>query len=250
MKFRILSDTHGWTGIDKHEDDRDTILLLAGDIDEVNHAALPRYLNELCYNYSKVIHVFGNHEYYKGSLMRSVDKLREEMDYLPNYYILDNEYLDIEGVRIIGTTLWADIDPPRIPAVQSSISDYRYIRTGPPSAPYQRKITPHDTVTRHYQACKFIEDSLDTDLETVVLSHHAPSYRSEAVEFRGGVLTSAFCTELPYRPDVWVHGHTHNCVDYILEGGAYGDTRVICNARGYTPDRNFDPFKYFVLGEK
>ena len=31
-----------------------------------------------------------------------------------------------------------------------------------------------------------------------------------------------------YRPDLWVHGHLHWRRDYVV-----GDTRVICNPRGY-----------------
>jgi hypothetical protein len=36
---------------------------------------------------------------------------------------------------------------------------------------------------------------------------------------------------------LWVHGHTHHCVDYEL-----GGTRILSNQRGYPRDQTtFDP---------
>jgi Icc-related predicted phosphoesterase len=42
-----------------------------------------------------------------------------------------------------------------------------------------------------------------------------------------------------YRPELWIHGHTHVPCDYEIFG-----TRVICNPRGYpgeSPARGFLP---------
>jgi len=41
------------------------------------------------------------------------------------------------------------------------------------------------------------------------------------------------------QPDLWIHGHPHNRVEYRL-----GRTRIICNPRGHveeTSARTFDP---------
>ena len=48
-------------------------------------------------------------------------------------------------------------------------------------------------------------------------------------------LSALFCD----RVKLWVHGHTHESMDYEL-----GGTRVLCNPRGYLPqlpNLNFTP---------
>ena len=40
-------------------------------------------------------------------------------------------------------------------------------------------------------------------------------------------------------PALWLHGHVHSSFDYMI-----GDTRVVCNPRGYVGNEvnpNFDP---------
>jgi Icc-related predicted phosphoesterase len=57
-------------------------------------------------------------------------------------------------------------------------------------------------------------------------------------------LNPAFASRLEdviekYRPDLWIHGHTHVSCDYELFG-----TREVCNPRGYpseSSDRGFSP---------
>ena len=40
---------------------------------------------------------------------------------------------------------------------------------------------------------------------------------------------------ISYRPQIklWMHGHTHEDFDYVL-----GETRVVCNPRGYVNHEN------------
>jgi Icc-related predicted phosphoesterase len=74
------------------------------------------------------------------------------------------------------------------------------------------------------------------DGPTVVVTHHAPSPRSIAPKFADSELNPAFTSNLEpliehYQPALWVHGHMHNSSDYKI-----GQTRVVCNPRGYFPD--------------
>jgi len=44
---------------------------------------------------------------------------------------------------------------------------------------------------------------------------------------------------LEHQPQVWIHGHLHTSMDYKI-----GETRVLCNARGYesnNPNPLFNP---------
>ena len=68
----------------------------------------------------------------------------------------------------------------------------------------------------------------------VVLTHHAPSYQSLHPRYAGdSELNAAYMSNLEslideILPQVWFHGHVHTSFDYMV-----GDTRVLCNPRGY-----------------
>jgi Icc-related predicted phosphoesterase len=69
----------------------------------------------------------------------------------------------------------------------------------------------------------------------VVVTHHAPTALSIAECYKGDTLMNgAFHSDLSDfildRPQIklWTHGHMHNKSDYMV-----GDTRVVCNPRGY-----------------
>jgi hypothetical protein len=76
-----------------------------------------------------------------------------------------------------------------------------------------------------------------------VVTHHLPHRRSVHPRYDGDMLSPAFASDLDHlvRAPValWVHGHTHESMDYFVNG-----TRVVCNPRGYAgSDLNlaFDP---------
>jgi Icc-related predicted phosphoesterase len=71
------------------------------------------------------------------------------------------------------------------------------------------------------------------DGPTVVVTHHLPASSSIAKRYANDPLNPAFASSLEslieaYRPVLWIHGHTHQPLDYELFG-----TRVVCNPRGY-----------------
>jgi Icc-related predicted phosphoesterase len=68
---------------------------------------------------------------------------------------------------------------------------------------------------------------------TVVITHHAPSRKSIHSRFSSSLLNACFVSDVEHllngrRVCLWVHGHTHDSFDYVLNG-----TRVVCNPRGY-----------------
>ena len=69
--------------------------------------------------------------------------------------------------------------------------------------------------------------------KVVVVTHHLPSFQSIPERFRGESLNGAYASELfedimETQPDIWCHGHTHGSSDYMI-----GNTRILCNPRGY-----------------
>ncbi len=62
-----------------------------------------------------------------------------------------------------------------------------------------------------------------------------------AEEYRGNALNSAYGTDYEkeieaFGPNLWIYGHTHVSAEYTI-----GDTKIVCNPRGYiTEDSNRD----------
>jgi Icc-related predicted phosphoesterase len=78
---------------------------------------------------------------------------------------------------------------------------------------------------------------------TIVVTHHAPSARSEAPYHADSPLKAAFASNLDSLVEqsgvsLWIHGHTHYNGDYMI-----GSTRVLTNQRGYPDERckRFNP---------
>lgn len=70
----------------------------------------------------------------------------------------------------------------------------------------------------------------------MVITHHAPSRKSIHPRFARSLLSACFVSDAERflggsRVQLWVHGHTHDSFDYLVNG-----TRVICNPRGYAKD--------------
>jgi Icc-related predicted phosphoesterase len=84
----------------------------------------------------------------------------------------------------------------------------------------------------------FVELAEKATPETVVITHHLPSLRSVASKFQASNANRFFVGDVnrilvERKPRLWLHGHTHNSVDY-----QYENTRVVCNPFGYSWDLN------------
>ncbi len=78
---------------------------------------------------------------------------------------------------------------------------------------------------------------------TVVVTHHLPALTSVAKRYANDPLNPAFASRLEdviekYRPELWIHGHTHVPCDYELF-----DTRIVCNPGGYPGENRRFEFK-------
>ena len=120
------------------------------------------------------------------------------------------------------------------------MNDYRQIAKQ--RNPWQRFV-PETAYRMHQTSRLFIDAALSSDpIKTVVITHHLPHARSIPPRFKGDLLNAAYASDLSGviesgRPALWVHGHTHDSCDYVV-----GDTRVVCNPRGYDDENaRFDP---------
>lgn len=265
MKFRLLSDIHlefsqGMMNVPPLPEDDVTMLVLAGDIGLADKTYTYKYfMEDVSEQFSDVIWIPGNHEHYKTSHLRSVDKMQSHLDkeHITNIHVGDRFTLVFGDTAFICATLWTDMnnrDPLTIAHLESDLglNDYKMIRSGSTAAPYLRRLKSFDTLHEFSLSKKFIFEEIASckanGWKTVVVSHHAPSFLSIAPAFNtlgkfmdnGGYASNLGNEIADGGPDVWVHGHIHHSNDYVI-----GDTRIVCNPRGYDEpserNPNFDP---------
>jgi predicted phosphodiesterase len=246
MKLNVLSDLHlGLGAMDAPDNDADAVIL-AGDISRPREAvAWARAIGK------PVLYVAGNHEFYGDSLDGTLDRLRDSCAGT-NVRFLDDDVAVLDGVRFVGSTLWTDFmllgAAQRADAMregQRFLRDFSRIRTSPESG---AAYTPADSAARFDRHRAFLAERLAQPFAgaTVVITHHAPSPLSIHPRFRDSLLNACFVSDLEHmmngrRAQLWVHGHTHDSFDYVVNG-----TRVVCNPRGYAQNgvnenARFDP---------
>jgi Icc-related predicted phosphoesterase len=232
VNLHVISDLHEEFGpFTIPPVDRD-VLVLAGDVN-CGCDALP-FLKEAC-AHGPVIYVLGNHEFYHHDFYEIMGFW--SVPFMKKLHVLENSVQIISNTRFVGATLWTSMnnhDPRAMKVASNEMSDYSVIdKSG-------RKLRPEDTIEFFDRSVKFLEKELQKDFHgrTVVVTHHLPSYKSVAPQFEGDPVNGSFASALDdfileYQPALWIHGHTHVSCDYYI-----GDTRVVCNPRGYSDDDN------------
>lgn len=103
MRIHLLSDLHlGYAPMDLPQVQAD-LLVLAGDIHRP--AATLEWLKDV---EIPVVYVLGNHEFYGSSFSETYKILAQADTQLPNLHWLQNSSLELNGIRILGTSLWTD----------------------------------------------------------------------------------------------------------------------------------------------
>ena len=94
--------------------------------------------------------------------------------------------------------------------------------------------TPEDSALDHAKMLAYVDHVTRDPGSYIVVGHHCPSELSVAPQYKGDLLNGAFRSGLDdfieSRPQIkfWFHGHTHHNFNYWI-----GETRVVCNPRGY-----------------
>jgi predicted phosphodiesterase len=219
--FQLVSDVHLEFGEYKKIQKCANYLILAGDIGYPDQKLFKNFLVDVGEIFEKVFYVSGNHEYYqnwkKGKNIKidtidetnlKIKKIIEECH--DNIYFLNNDYYDIDDkLRIVGSTLWTNIQPK-----SSSINDSNQIYS-------DNGILVTDDYLRnlHTKNVDFIENQISyantNNKKLVIVTHHLPSYDLilEKYKLMYPRYTSHFATDLNYlikEPiKVWCAGHSH-----------------------------------------
>ncbi|NCP98393.1 metallophosphoesterase [archaeon] len=234
MKLHIVSDLHiEYSNYPLPVQDAD-VLILAGDIG--NGLTGLTYASQYKKDYKHIIYVPGNHEFYGHHLSRLSVELKQYSKSL-GIIILDNDTVQIEDVVFIGSTLWTDfrLYGDKLEQIgfymnkaMNGINDFSQIRYA------HWWFQPSNCASLSIVAQSYIKNKLieNKNLKKVVISHHSPSLKSVHEKYLGNQLNPAFANdldELINLSDFWIHGHTHDSFDYLIN-----KSRVICNPRGYS----------------
>lgn len=249
---------------------RDTYDILDGrGKSEIYH----NFFQHVCGQFNHVLYVMGNHEHYHGDFTTSKQILVDRLSYLKNLHILEKEIFSLDDVTFIGGTLWTDMnkgDPLTLYHMTKAMNDFRCVDNSnrvvnfkarvPVDKPvgvtdeefmqmpeYGRtkevfktrvpRFSPEDALADHKEMMEYIQTAIEgkSDKKFVVCGHHSPSRLSTHPRYQNDTLmnggySSSLDEYIMDHPQIklWTHGHTHHPFEYMI-----GETRIVCNPRGY-----------------
>ena len=234
MKFKLLSDLHlefydvyrgglpqqpVWEPKETPED-KNTVLLLAGDIHVGTKAE--KWIDRMADRFHDVIYILGNHEFYNQEYYKTIDFWKSKFNGGNFTFLQDDYFIDYDaGYRIFGATLWTEVtDPFNIWNGRKMMTDYHVIKLNVNKTGYYRKLSVNDTNEFHLYTLDKLKKFLATPWEgkTIVMTHHLPHPLCVHDKWKASDLNDFFMTNLDNiiadnKIDVWVHGHTHDNVD-------------------------------------
>ena len=247
MKLHILSDLHlEFARFDPYQAaaDEADVIVLAGDIANGSDGVV---WARKAFPHRTIIYAVGNHEFYGGDRITTLAQIRHAGKRYGVEVLDNNEYV-INEVRFLGCTLWTDFqlfgdDESDVMWAQieggSTLSDFKgAIHEG------QERFKTSRSIELHQESLAWLTAKLDEpfDGKTVVITHHLPSGKSVVPHYKNSIVSACFASNLDHlfgKMDLWIHGHTHDCLDYVANG-----TRVVCNPRGYVTYNGQENFEF------
>lgn len=225
-------------------------LALVGDIGNTIHNGLDMLFNKISPKYEHIYYIPGNHEYYDlsgicnfpNSNGRSLDLIKSELRDLhakyPNISLLDNSVEYIEGIKIIGSTLWSHVPDEYVDNISIALNDYHLIKKTDHTGKLVN-ITIDDTNKWNKECIEFLKREIDTSDKCIVLTHHAPLFSDDDTnqytadpKYLESDNNSAFHNNLGHmikRPIyAWIYGHTHYASKF-----KFNNVIVATNQLGY-----------------
>lgn len=193
MKLLVYSDLHLEFGAFQPPPTEADVVVLAGDIavgvDGIAWAGA-------MFRDKPVIYVPGNHEFY-GHDIELIATMKAQVP--ANVYVLDNEVIEVQGVRFLGCILWTDFclfgEQERYFCIQHAnrmMKDFQVILNN------GRRFTAQQSDDLHQYSRKWLSQMLAENRgdKTVVVTHHAPSRLSCHPRFQNDRLSPAFVSDL------------------------------------------------------
>lgn len=271
MRCHYLSDLHLESQDFRGTLPKGELLIIAGDLCHARcldpartdkysidqRARVLRFIDSALTNFAHVLLIAGNHEHYDGVFDDTAGLMRRG---LPGVTVLDNEHVEIDGIRFFGTTLWSNFEErseASMNAVRRRMGEFFFVKTRRVDADGRdslAKFRPEDALDAFDASWSALKDCVTAagGKPTVIISHHAPSLQGLNPRHAGNGLDGAYASNLDEwiaalsAIPVWVHGHTHIKRTYRI-----GDTVVHANCRGFenkdASARSFSVKSYFDL---
>jgi hypothetical protein len=230
------------------------------------------FFQECSEAFPHVLYVAGNHEHYHGDFAFTTTELKRKLAYLKNVHVLDKEMFKLGDYTFVGSTLWTNMnneDPLTLYHMKDYMNDfriiknsnryvyknvpvyeydengkvkldenYRQIQIGMKKKEEPSRFTPEDAVEENkkcFEFIKFVVSEAKEGEKVIVVGHHTPSHQSCHPRYKddqimNGGYHNNYEDYIMDHPQIalWTHGHTHERYDYMI-----GETRIICNPRGY-----------------
>jgi len=215
------------------------ILVLAGDVVTFHDQENARgFFDFVCDHFSAVYWVPGNHEYYGSDIADKSSPLFERIR--DNLFLVNNDTVVHDGVRLVFSTLWSRISPPKEWDIQRCIADFSAIRLR------GENLTAGNFSLLHEESLRFLKTAIEEGGEepTVVVTHHVPTLMNYPRIYKNSPLTEAFAVELfdliaDSGVDCWIYGHHHvNTPEFRV-----GKTRMLTNQLGYVHRYEYRSFE-------
>ena len=250
------------------------ILILAGDIVPFafidKHKDFFRYVSD---NFKTTYWLPGNHEYYYFDIAKKSGTIHEKIH--SNVFLVNNIAIQQENVKLIFSTLWTKINPANEWEMERNISDFKLIKYNG----FRFSVPVFNAL--HQECLNFIEQELKhrNNTQTIVITHHVPTFYNYPEQYKGSSLNEAFAVELydfistvpvpvsvgaenflplgvraenflplqptdpiPHQnplPNYWIYGHHHVNVPEFT----IGNTKMLTNQLGYVIHNEHHSFK-------
>lgn len=265
MYIRVYSDIHQEVKshfnipkfkIAELDNEKEQILILAGDylsLRDLKHEDVFLDLKKLSDRFKKVLYVFGNHEYYNGKIggvydEKNIEAIQSVSD---NIFVLSRHTpsIIIDNIKFIGATLWTDFNGKEVNFfdVKNTSNDFKYIKSAHNG---YTKYKPKHWLSEHIADINWIKKEVknSNDMDTIVITHHAP-YKSaiDPVDDPKNIYSKFYTSEQDdFIKDnknikMWIHGHIHYPFDFQL-----GDTRIFSNPQDYSLSEDKNPQRSLI----
>ena len=260
MKLQLLSDLH----LEVHPNLKlapvrgADLLVLAGDVGSYQLGSaltgddfgLTRFSPRHGWP-TPVVFVPGNHEYDNADFDEVHHRLKDTCAALEIIW-LEQETMVMDGIRFVGTTLWADFDALVLPeddlaqalkkrgkAMRAADFYLRKAATTRGGKPFlSAELREHSHTCKAWLAHALSESH---DGPTVAITHFAPTLASADPRYGLRPGTAGFCNSLddllPHA-SLWLHGHLHCQWDYQKDG-----CRIVANPLGYAAKGEQEGFR-------
>ena len=246
MKIQIFSDLHLENKEIKYPSPFCDILILAGDVCEIDKLEENRaFFLYISMNWKKILWIPGNHEYYsKNYNIDEVDSLLELFVKLfPNIIILNRKVVIIDNIKFMGCTLWSRIHDDVVSRGQSAFKKLLF-NSVPINNSYYNKMNHRDV--------SWIYDNYNPDIDTVLITHFPikqgfttdPQFRNDEQKIR-----DVYTNNIDINPNkskflYCISGHTHYNFFKKINNITY-----LSNQYGYNskPETNFSEKGLFSL---